>query len=81
MTHTLGRRGPIEQDARTGIGMKIEITVESLDPPLGLGHVSPGRPAGGRGEGDRGVEFVGWLGLLRVLDDLIGAAGPPCDPP
>ena len=56
--------------------MKIEITVESLDPPLGWIMCQPdGRPE--VGEGDRGVEFVGWLGLLRVLDDLIGAPGRP----
>lgn len=60
--------------------MKIEITVESLDPPLGWITCQPdGRSE--VGEGDRGVEFVGWLGLLRVLDDLIGCSGPPRDPP
>ena len=56
--------------------MKIEITVESLDPPLGWITSQPDdRPE--VGESDRGVEFVGWLGLLRVLDDLIGAPGRP----
>lgn len=72
--------GPSSRDARTGIGMKIEITVESLDPPLGwiTCLADDGREPG---VGERGVEFVGWLGLLRVLDELIGAPGHPHGPP
>ncbi len=60
--------------------MKIEITVDSLDPPLGWITSRPddGPPPG---DNDRGVEFVGWLGLLRVLEDLIGAPGRAPDPP
>jgi hypothetical protein len=60
--------------------MKIEITVESLDPPAGwitCRAADPAQPD----DGERGVEFVGWLGLLRVLDDLIGAPGRSSDPP
>ena len=60
--------------------MKIEITVESLDPPLGwITRRADDGPE--PDEGERGVEFVGWLGLLRVLDDLIGAPGRSPDPP
>lgn len=75
VTHTLHRRGPDEHRTRgTVIGMKIEITVTSLDPPLGWitcrADEQPTLP-----KGDRALEFVGWLGLLRVLDDLIGAPG------
>jgi hypothetical protein len=60
--------------------MKIEITIDSLDPPLGwISRRADEQP--NPGEGERGVEFVGWLGLLRVLDDLIGAPGRSTDPP
>ncbi len=60
--------------------MKIEITVNSLDPPLGwITCRADDRPTPGKGE--RAFEFVGWLGLLRVLDDLIGAPGQSPDPP
>jgi hypothetical protein len=60
--------------------MKIVITVESMDPPLGCvtscvdEQATPGDPADG-------VEFVGWLGLLRVLDELIGREGREPDWP
>jgi hypothetical protein len=60
--------------------MKIEITVDSLDPPLGWVRRRAEDPAQ-PGDTDLTVEFVGWLGLLRVLDDLIGAPGQPPDPP
>ncbi len=60
--------------------MKIEITVTSLDPPLGWITCRPDdRPT--PDEGERAVEFVGWLGLLRVLDEFIGAPGSSPDPP
>jgi hypothetical protein len=54
--------------------MKIVISVESLDPPLGRVTTVPGDPAE-TGDGGDGVEFVGWLGLLRLLDELIGQPG------
>jgi hypothetical protein len=54
--------------------MKIEITIDSLDPPLGW-VICRAEVAPTPDEDERGVEFVGWLGLLRVLDDLIGAPG------
>ena len=54
--------------------MKIVITVESLDPPLGC-VTSSTDDLEKSGEIGGGVEFVGWLGLLRVLDDLIGRPG------
>ena len=44
--------------------MKIVITVESLDPPLGC-VTSSTDDLEKSGEIDGGVEFVGWLGLLR----------------
>jgi hypothetical protein len=58
--------------------MKIVISVESLDPPLGRVTTVPGELAE---TGDEGLEFVGWLGLLRVLDELIGQPGRAPDPP
>jgi len=60
--------------------MKIEIIVDSLDPPLGRITCQAGDTPT-PGDGGRGVEFVGWLGLLRVLDDLIGAPGRSPEPP
>jgi len=60
--------------------MKIEITVDSLDPPLGrITCRADDGPTPGQQE--ERVEFVGWLGLLRVLDDLIGAPGRSPDLP
>ncbi len=79
-SHTLVGEGPTSRDARTATRMKIEITVESLDPPLGwITSRADDQPSPAAGE--RAVEFVGWLGLLRVLDDLIGAPGRSPDPP
>jgi hypothetical protein len=60
--------------------MKIVITVDSLDPPLGCVTSCVNYQAEAE-DGERGVEFVGWLGLLRVLDELIGQPGRSPDPP
>ena len=58
--------------------MKIEISVESMDPPTGrVSCRASGRPV--LGGSDDGVEFSGWLGLLRILDDLIGEPRRPPD--
>jgi hypothetical protein len=59
--------------------MKIVISVESLDPPTGrVSCRAGGRPV--LGGSDEGVEFAGWLGLLRILDDLIGEPSGPAGP-
>ena len=59
--------------------MKITISVESLEPPTGrVACRSGGRQV--LGGSDEGVEFAGWLGLLRILDDLIGEPGRLPDP-
>jgi hypothetical protein len=55
--------------------MEIVIVVETREPPVGrLRAVSrePGEPD----EPERWVEFTGWLGLLRSLDDVIRPPSP-----
>jgi hypothetical protein len=60
--------------------MEIRIRVDRTDPPTGcLRRVDPG---GGRDPRQLvGVAFVGWLGLLRALEGVIGSSGSrPPDP-
>lgn len=48
--------------------MEIRIQFERLDPPAGRVR-SVGLACGGPG-GESWREFTGWLGLLRILDQL-----------
>jgi hypothetical protein len=43
----------------------ITIRLDATDPPAGKATVPGGRP----------VSFVGWLGLLRVLSELLASPG------
>lgn len=45
--------------------MVITIRLEATDPPAGRVSLA----------GDREVTFVGWLGLIRVLSDLLKSSG------
>ena len=45
--------------------MVITIRLDGIDPPVGRVSLAGGREVG----------FVGWLGLLRVLSELLESAG------
>ena len=51
--------------------VEVRISLDALDPPAGRVWVIPGSD-------DGELRFTGWLGLLRVLDQVMGspAAGP-----
>jgi len=61
--------------ARTMGPMEIRIVLDQAEPPAGRLRVVPGdgqsRPAPA-GE----IRFTGWLGLLKALYEVTGAAGP-----
>jgi hypothetical protein len=42
--------------------MKMQIDVRELDPPTGTVQI----------EGEKKRSFVGWLGLIHALEELIG---------
>jgi hypothetical protein len=61
--------GPARDDG----GMEIRICLDQSDPPVGrLRLVSEPESAAGAQDGE-GIGFVGWLGLLRALDQVIGS--------
>ncbi len=62
--------------------MEITIIVESTDPLIGrVVTRAPGATPAATGPGID-ASFLGWLGLLRLLDDVIGSpAGPHPSPP
>ena len=50
--------------------VEVRISLDALDPPAGRVRVVPGSD-------DAELRFTGWLGLLRVLYQVMGApAGP-----
>lgn len=61
--------------------MEICISVEDHDPPTGTVRVDRApRARGPEATSEPDGAFSGWLGLLAVLDDLLGASegpGPP----
>ena len=67
----LGGRDHIGQLTDVGVGSQqhdgtvvITIRLDAMDPPAGTVRLHGGYP----------VAFAGWLGLLRVLSDLMEAA-------
>jgi hypothetical protein len=58
--------------------VEIRIWFDQLDPPAGSlrGHAAGERRTGDRAE-VTDVGFVGWLGLLRALERLIGSRDEP----
>lgn len=53
--------------------MEIRIRLDQSDPPAGrLRLVAPPAADPDASEGE-GIGFVGWLGLLRALDQVIGS--------
>jgi hypothetical protein len=59
--------------------VEIRIVLDRAEPPAGRLRVVPGPGHAHRPEPDREIEFTGWLGLLRALGEVTGAAGsgPP----
>ena len=54
--------------------VEIRIVLDRVEPPAGSLRVLPGtRPAHGPGK-DQEIRFTGWLGLLRALYEVTGAA-------
>lgn len=53
--------------------VEIRIVLDTLAPPTGVAHMVRDRPEvyGPNGDDGGGVAFVGWLGLLRALSDLL----------
>jgi hypothetical protein len=51
------------------VRVEILISLDATDPPAGLIRVP------GRGD-DTGLRFTGWLGLLRVLSEVVGSPAP-----
>jgi hypothetical protein len=62
--------------------VKILIVLEELAPPAGTVQLVAGHePPGHAGADAKRVPFAGWLGLLRALDEVIGAPDHPPDSP
>jgi hypothetical protein len=52
--------------------VEILIRLETLEPPAGTVALVTGRDPTSADQGT-GIAFVGWLGLLRALDDLMAS--------
>src|SRR6185369_8127168 len=63
-----------ERDA----SVEITILVDSTDPLIGR---VVAKAAGAATDPGTDASFMGWLGLLRVLDDLIGSSPQPSTSP
>ena len=59
--------------------MEILISLDAVEPPAGRVRLVPDRALAAEDDIYKGVEFVGWLGLLRALDGVIGGTRPPAD--
>ena len=55
--------------------MKILISLDSPDPPAGYVQLVIDDDPIAQRERAAGIDFAGWLGLLRVLDDVLGSDG------
>ncbi|MDN5853652.1 MAG: hypothetical protein L0K86_12575, partial [Actinomycetia bacterium] len=86
VTPTASRRSAAETSAGTRMSrrvvhgddrwVEIRIWLDHLDPPAGrLRRVGPPERRGGAVVEPAEVDFAGWLGLLRALDELIGRRG------
>jgi hypothetical protein len=54
--------------------MEIRIRLDQSDPPTGRLRLVAESEAGPDAQEDEGIGFQGWLGLLRVLGQLIGTS-------
>jgi hypothetical protein len=59
--------------------VEIVIWLDTVEPPAGRVRLRAGPDGSERGVEAAGVGFVGWLGLLRALYEVIGSRGegPP----
>jgi hypothetical protein len=79
----LEAEGPTGSDAEEGeASVEITILVESTEPLIGRVVAKPAGAKGAATEPGTDTSFMGWLGLLRVLDDVFGSssAHPPTSP-
>jgi hypothetical protein len=53
--------------------MEIRIRLDESDPPAGRLRLVAESEAVPDAQEDEGIGFLGWLGLLRALDQVIGA--------
>jgi hypothetical protein len=57
----------------------IELSFAKSVPPVGQARVLPSASSLQIAvKDDLSIQFVGWLGLLRVLTDLVVEPSPPC---
>jgi hypothetical protein len=63
--------GELAEDAVMPI--RIQLTLTGDDPPVGTARRSVDADTAGAGGQAETRDFVGWLGLLRVLSQLIGS--------
>ena len=55
--------------------VEIRIVLDRVEPPPGLLRVVPVAGHAHRAGNDEEIRFTGWLGLLRALYEVTGAAG------
>jgi hypothetical protein len=55
--------------------VEIRIVLDQIEPPAGGARVVPGTGHAHRPGNDEEIRFTGWLGLLRALYEVTGAAG------
>jgi hypothetical protein len=60
--------------------MEILIVLNQIEPPTGGIRVVPGAGDAHRPGNDEEIQFTGWLGLLRALYQVTGAAGSGAPP-
>ncbi len=54
--------------------MQIQITLDAVEPPAGAVRLVSASVATSDAETGEDTPFVGWLGMLRALSDLIAPA-------
>jgi hypothetical protein len=54
--------------------MEIRIRLDQSDPPAGRLRLVAESEAGPAAQEGEGIGFLGWLGLLRALDQIIGSS-------
>jgi hypothetical protein len=60
--------------------VEIRIVLDRVEPPAGLLRVVPVAGHAHRTGNEEEIRFTGWLGLLRALHEVTGAAGSGAAP-
>lgn len=70
---------PVHSAITNSGGMQIQIRLDAVEPPAGAARNVPATDAASVVGSGVEIPFVGWLGLLRALSDLIASASshPP----